>query len=165
MKSRRGGGLPGKVEQNMTPMIDVVFQLLAFFVMTFKLATVEGDFNVKMPLSAPSAGVSENPFPPIRLIMKANAAGDLAIMQRGDRAMGGAKSEAKFRQLHSEILSLVGNDTGPGSMASQMEVELECDPQLHYSNVIAAITAVSGYIKNGKTFRLIEKVKFAAPKS
>ena len=27
----------------MTPMIDIVFQLLIFFVMTFKIAAVEGD--------------------------------------------------------------------------------------------------------------------------
>lgn len=160
MKKRRGGGLPGKVDQNMTPMIDVVFQLLAFFVMTFKLATVEGDFNIKMPISAPSAGVSENPFPPIRLIMKANAAGQLVSMNMGDRVLG-----TNFNQLHNEILSLVGNSTGPGSMASQMEVELDCDPALHYTNVIKAMTAVSGHMnKEGQITRLIEKVKFASPK-
>jgi biopolymer transport protein ExbD len=161
MKARRGGGLPGKVEQNMTPMIDVVFQLLAFFVMTFKLATVEGDFNIKMPISAPSAGVSENPFPPIRLVMKAGAGGQLAVMNMGDRPLG-----TDFKLLHNEILSLVGNSTGPGSMASQMEVELDCDPALHYTNVIKAITAVSGHMNaQGQVIRLIEKVKFASPKS
>ena len=159
-RKRRGGGLPGKVDQNMTPMIDVVFQLLAFFVMSFKMASVEGDFNIKMPLSAPSSGASDNPFPPVRLIMKADGGGNLVSMQMGDRPLG-----TNFGQLHSEILSLVGNDTGPGSMASQMEVELECDQQLHYSNVIKAITAVSGYLnKQGQTIRLIEKVKFASPK-
>ena len=52
MKPRRGPSGPAKVEQNMTPMIDIVFQLLTFFIMTLKIATQEGDFNIKMPLAA-----------------------------------------------------------------------------------------------------------------
>ena len=36
----------------MTPMIDIVFNLLIFFVMTFKITAPEGDFNVKMPAQA-----------------------------------------------------------------------------------------------------------------
>lgn len=164
MKARRSGGLPGKVEQNMTPMIDVVFQLLAFFVMSFKLATVEGDFNIKMPLSAPSSGTSENPFPPVRLIMKADGAGNLVSLAMGERNLGGASTA--FTTLHNEILTLVGTDTGPGSMASQMEVELDCDPNLHYTNVIKAITAVSGHfdLKSQKITPLIQKVKFSSPR-
>ncbi len=47
---------PEKIELQMTPMIDIVFQLLIFFIMTFKIVEVEGDFNIKMPASAPTAG-------------------------------------------------------------------------------------------------------------
>ena len=45
-----------EIELQMTPMIDIVFQLLIFFIMTFKIIAPEGDFNIKMPLSAPSDG-------------------------------------------------------------------------------------------------------------
>ena len=31
----------------MTPMIDIVFQLLVFFVFTFKIVLPEGDFNIR----------------------------------------------------------------------------------------------------------------------
>ena len=43
---------------SMTPMIDIVFQLLVFFVMTYKVTVMEGDFNIKMPRAAeePSRG-------------------------------------------------------------------------------------------------------------
>ncbi len=34
----------------MTPMIDVVFQLLIFFMLTLKIIAPEGDFNINMPL-------------------------------------------------------------------------------------------------------------------
>ena len=46
-----------KIELQMTPMIDIVFQLLVFFIMTFKIVAQEGDFNVKMPLASANAGV------------------------------------------------------------------------------------------------------------
>ena len=42
-----------KVEVQMTPMIDIVFQLLVFFIMTFKIVSLEGDFHVKMPRQQP----------------------------------------------------------------------------------------------------------------
>ena len=45
-----------KIELQMTPMIDIVFQLLVFFIMTFKIVSQEGDFNVKMPLADPLRG-------------------------------------------------------------------------------------------------------------
>lgn len=35
----------------MTPMIDIVFQLLVFFIMTFKIVSQEGDFHIKMPVA------------------------------------------------------------------------------------------------------------------
>ncbi len=38
-----------KDDLKMTAMIDIVFLLLIFFVMTFKVLAPEGDFNVKMP--------------------------------------------------------------------------------------------------------------------
>ena len=41
-----------RLQMNMTPMIDVVFQLLVFFIMTFKIVALEGDFNVRMPLAS-----------------------------------------------------------------------------------------------------------------
>ena len=37
------------VDLNLTPMIDVVFQLMAFFLMTFQVVSVEGDFQMRLP--------------------------------------------------------------------------------------------------------------------
>ncbi len=145
-----------RVEQNMTPMIDIVFQLLAFFVMTFKLAHVEGDFNVKMPLDVGNSGADMSEV--IRVRMEADPSGQLRRLRLGSRDV------PSFDHLHDEIMQMVGNDTGPGSIASRLEVELDCDEALHYDNVIQAITAVSGHIRNGRTYRLIEKVRFAAPR-
>jgi len=54
---------------------------------------------------------------------------------------------------------------GPGSAADKAEVELDCDPNLSYDNVIRAVTAVSGQVQpDGTVVELIKKIKFAPPK-
>ncbi|MEX0712744.1 MAG: biopolymer transporter ExbD [Pirellulales bacterium] len=145
-----------KVEIQMTPMIDIVFQLLAFFLMTFKITTLEGDFNIKMPAQAPSAGPVE--FPPLRVQLVADAQGNLAAIRLGDRPLTG------FDALHREILGLVGSPTGPNPLAGQLEVELDADYNLRYVNTVDAITAISGYVnKDGHVVKLIEKLRFTPP--
>jgi len=152
-----------KVDLQMTPMIDIVFQLLIFFIMTFKIVSPEGDFNIRMPLNAPSEGVPDPlQLPPIKVRMVANADGSLRGVQMGTNPLGG---ERPFDQLHNEIIAIVGTDTGPGSIAESTEIELDCDYNLDFEYVIAAITAVSGYVtKEGNVVKLVEKIKFSPPK-
>ena len=149
-------GLPDKIPIDMTPMIDIVFQLLTFFCMTLKVAEAEGDFNIKMPLAAPRAGVPDvNQLPPLKLRMQANNSGDCVNLVLGDRAFNGAD---RWQQLHNYIASVVGE----GSAAASAEVELDCDYNLNYENVIRAITAVSGRVaEDGQVIKLVEKIKFS----
>lgn len=151
-----------KVELQMTPMIDIVFQLIAFFVMTLKIASVEGDFNIKMPLAAPAAGPSSEILPPLKVRLTADAAGELAGIRLGERAL------PNFAALNQEIRGLVGAQTGPGALADAVEVELDCDYQLKYAYIIDAISAVSGYVAQSggqrQIVRLVEKIKFAPPR-
>jgi biopolymer transport protein ExbD len=148
--------LPGKVPIDMTPMIDVVFQLLAFFCMTFKIVAEEGDFNIRMPLAAPRAGNPDpNQLPPMKLRLRADGNGNLVDLVLNERSFSGP---TRFQQLHNHIASLVGD----GSMAASAEVELDCDYGLKYENVIAAITAVSGDVGgDGQIIKLVEKIKFS----
>jgi len=59
MKIRGGQDREG-VKLDMTSMIDIVFQLLVFFVMTFKITSLEGDFNINMP----ATGAPTDPIEP-----------------------------------------------------------------------------------------------------
>ena len=52
MQIRNANKAGEKIELQMTPMIDIVFQLLVFFIMTFKIVSMEGDFNIRMPAAA-----------------------------------------------------------------------------------------------------------------
>jgi biopolymer transport protein ExbD len=173
MKVRRKGKMSNKVDLNMTPMIDIVFQLLTFFIMSLKIAAAEGDFSIKMPLSAPRQGTpDERELPPFRLRMTANADGSLKGVRLDQQTLGANITAADqaagaFQALHQEIIARVGDDRGPGSIAATAEVEIDCDYDLDYENVISAITAVSGYVSphDGKSVvKLIEKIKFAPPR-
>jgi len=149
-----------KIELQMTPMIDIVFQLLIFFIMSFKIVAVEGDFNIKMPLATAAQQMPEDtpPLPPIRVRLAAGPDGQIAGIQMGEQPL------ASFRELHLAIRGLVGDTGGPAAGAEGLEVELDCDYALRYEYVIAAITAISGYIADGQVVPLIEKIKFAPPR-
>ncbi len=150
-----------EVELQMTPMIDIVFQLLVFFIMTFKIAAPEGDFNIKMPAAAPSEGVPEpDALPPIKVRLMATSSGRLAQIRFGNRRLGG---EDVFGQLREAVIGMLGDEPSPGVLATT-EVELDCDYQLRYEYVIEAITAVSGYVDEGRVVKIIEKIKFAPPR-
>ena len=54
----------------MTPMIDIVFNLLAFFIITFRIPAVEGDFNIKMPVNAPPSSESMDETAPLEITLR-----------------------------------------------------------------------------------------------
>ncbi len=159
MKIKRPAGVD-KVEQNMTPMIDIVFQLLTFFVMSFKIASPEGDFNVKMPAMGMPSQNNEEPPEEIKIKLTAGLGGTLASISMGSTPI------PSFPALRTEIMRIVGPDTGPGTRAEKIEVELDCDYSLHYKHVMNAITAISGRLDAaGNPIKLIEKIKFAPQKA
>ncbi len=162
------GNADDKVEVEMTPMIDIVFQLLVFFIMTFKIVSQEGDFNIKMPLSAPSTGLpDEDKLPPMKVRLVASSNGKLASIKLNDNSFAlSADGQHDFDRLHDYIIGLIGDDRGPGSNQETAEIELDCDYNLNYESVIQAITAVSGYVDdNGDIIKLVEKIKFAPPRT
>ena len=157
MKIRKTSAGVDKVEMQMTPMSDIVFQLLTFFLFSFKIVTQEGDFNIRMPVSAAAGNPDEVPANTIKIRLQAGPGGNLSGMQMNERPVN-------FAELHSNIISIVGSDRGPASAADNTEVELDCDYNLKYDNVVRAITAISGYVDNGHIVRLVQKIKFSPPK-
>jgi len=157
--ARKKSQLSDKIDINMTPMIDVVFQLMSFFMCSLKIVAPEGDFDIRMPLGrSATAVVDDQQVPPIRVKLSADADGTLAGI-----AMNG-NPVADFDDLQKKVVSLVGRGRGPDSLADKTEVEFDCDYGLKYSNVVRAITAVSGTVQDGQIVELIKKIKFTPPK-
>ena len=162
MRIRHIGTKDEKIELQMTPMIDIVFQLLVFFIMTFKIVAAEGDFNIKMPIGAPREGLPDpHQLPPMKLRLSANSSGQLIKIQLNQKGFG----REDWGALRGYIIGILGDDRGPNSIQQSAEVELDCDYNLNYQHVIDAITAVSGYINDDdKVVKLVEKIKFSPPK-
>jgi len=78
-----------EVELNVTAMLDMAFQLLAFFILTFKPAPIEGDVVLRMPRAAPTT-----------VVQKAPAAG-------ADR-----KNTNPVQGLTSLVITVLGDDNG-----------------------------------------------------
>nr|WP_052303724.1 biopolymer transporter ExbD [Pirellula staleyi] len=99
-----------KVPIDMTPMIDIVFQLLTFFIMTLQIAAQEGDFMVRMPLST---GVPHEPSPEtaptVRLRLHATMTGDLAEVRLNDVSYG--SGAAAWKGIQNQIVQLLGDGT------------------------------------------------------
>ncbi|NCA10367.1 biopolymer transporter ExbD [bacterium] len=158
--AKRESSLGDKVAVDMTPMIDVVFQLMSFFMCSLKVVAPEGDFDIRMPLGVAAAAATpdDQQVPPVRVKLSAGPDGSLAGI-----AMNGQPVK-DFDELNRRLLAVVGTDSGPNSLADRTEVELDCDYELKYVNVVRAITAVSGKVQDGLIVELIKKIKFTPPK-
>lgn len=163
MKFRSSGRKAEKIEAQMTPMIDVVFQLLIFFMLTLKIIAPEGDFNINMPIAAPSETKTDEPLlPDIKIRLVAAPSGELASLRLNSRDLG--NGDEAFERLNGEILRILGNPADPAN--KDMEVEIDADYNLNYRYTVQAIASARGRIdrKTGTMVSYIEKIKFAAPR-
>lgn len=154
---------PGDVPRvDMTPMIDVVFQLLIFFMLTLKIVTQEGNFDIHMPLGQAGKGAQDKTLPELKVRLISQPDGTLSMVQFGQRSLG--NGQAAFDRLNEEIIRLIGKPGSP--LAQETEVELDADYGLDYSYVIQAITSVSGRFDpvSREVIRYVDKVKFAPPR-
>ena len=172
-----------EIELQMTPMIDIVFQLLIFFIMTFKIVVQEGDFNVKMPKAAQSNEITDDLIPPFVVTLKADQHGNLNEIGIPSRTFPltppdmhlknvppAAQKQfrqtvlAAFAQMREEVKQFVGKDTGPDSLREKAEAEIVADDHLHYIYIIDAVTHISGYVEAKSPVKLIQNIKFKPPR-
>ena len=141
----------------MTPLIDVVFLLLTFFVTTLKITAPEGDFGIKMPLTGASGMVTSQTLPtePIRIRLTADQTGHLADIEVGSNRLG-----PDPQRLREQIIKLVG--AAPTEQEREnLEAIIEYDRVLKYQYTIDTITAISGHLSEGNVVPLIDKINFA----
>ena len=123
MRIRKTHGEEDRIELQMTPMIDIVFQLLIFFIMTFKIVAREGDFNVKMPAASPQQQTIEEPPPldlSVQVFLEAGADGGLAGIKvtafNQETAIEANSVSASFDELNDKIISIFASADSPGEV-------------------------------------------------
>ena len=151
------------IKLNMTAMIDVVFQLLVFFILTFKIVALEGDFNVKMPLASETPPEENLDAVPTLITVKLNAGeeGNIASIDVDDEFEAANLTGATmFSDLTNFVESTLAKNADP-STAEDIEVEFDIDYQLKYQFTVRAIGSVSGKVlPDGSVKTMVEKIKF-----
>ena len=150
-----------EVTLNMTAMIDIVFQLLVFFIMTFKVVTMEGDFDIKMPMAAEQTTTDfEKVTTLITVKITADDQGQVASLSADNGSRGESFSEDIFGGLTQFVEQTLGSAEGDPSSADDFEVEFDIDFGLRYEHTVKAIESVSGKIQaDGTIKKLVEKFK------
>ena len=116
---------------NMTAMIDIVFLLLVFFVMTFRVVASEGDFTVTMPAKEASSvnKPTDTPFEELHVYLNADRDGELTDISLGERSL------PDFVHLQGALAEVANSHT-------TIPVTIHADEHLRYEWLIDAITAV-----------------------
>jgi biopolymer transport protein ExbD len=142
------------VKIDMTPMIDIVFQLLVFFALTLKVASLEGDLAMQPSAERPTGASAPALMPALAVALRADEQGGLRSVELNGRPL------ASIAALHQEVATNLGADP---ALAAQTEARLDCDEHLAYEHTIAAVTALSGMrLADGQIQPLVGKVRFVA---
>lgn len=136
----------------MSSMIDIVFLLLVFFIMTFRITPQEADFAMQPAEAVGSAAKAPTTNLPLVLKLDATPGGAL-----GDMSLNGERV-ATFDELRSK---LIGLETDGG--LQDVVMTLDCDSHLKYEHVIAALDHVTAYRDAaGQRQPLVASTRFTA---
>lgn len=137
----------------MSAMIDIVFLLLVFFVMTFQVVPQEGDFTIEMRETGAIGGEPQLDVP-LNLRLTAKDDGGLASIRLNGRALDGRE----------ELLQLL-LDLDADSTLHEQTLHLACDYELAYDEVIKTLDVVTGRRDEvGNVRPLASKVSFVSPR-
>ena len=166
MRRRKKRRSQGEVELNLAAMLDMAFQLLTFFILTFKPAPVEGQVLLRMPPPQPITNVNagqkagsdaSNTNPVIGLntlviTAIANPDGGLRQMAVGDATMGSVPA------LERKLSSVLGD---PGSGFDQVIVQV--DSRLRYDELMQIIDVCTRQkLPNGEVLSKLSFVELPA---
>lgn len=145
--------------QNMSAMIDIVFLLLVFFMLTLQIAIPEGVHEVKA--QAEGSVPDHMVIPEIRVQLEAKSDGSLATVTLNRRLLG--QGQDGLRTLHNEVKRLC-EVLGPEN-AREARIIIEADYDLKYEHSARALGACSKYRDDeGRLVALGPKVQIKTPK-
>lgn len=141
-KKKRKGGHEA-VELNLAAMLDMAFQLLAFFILTFKPAPIEGQINLKLPPPQPitkpidgqQAGANEQNNSAVKgvnsvvISVSSTAGGKIGTMAIGEGTVSGLTA---FENRLKGVL-------GPESGASFDQVIIQVGSRLTYDELMKVV--------------------------
>lgn len=123
-----------RIEANLTPMIDMTFLLIVFFVLVSRISEVE---NVKMDLPEPEHPATVPPPDEGRLVLN-------VLPGEAGGIEGYKVGAAQFAPTAEGLASLERHLSGLFRASPDLDVNLRADRATAYSEVVPALEAIAG---------------------
>lgn len=141
-------GSGGGAEPNLTPLLDVVFQLITFFMLVTRFSTDNFDARVKLPVAGSARPVEGKPADQDRLILNIDSDGNLLWSGETldtERAIKELSTQAQLVRLN---LKIAGKEVKPGEPLPTIIV-VRADRRTPFSQLYRLITAcqANGFTK------------------
>ncbi len=141
-RHRKRSKLQGEVELNLAAMLDMAFQLLTFFILTFKPVMAEGQINLRMPPAQPVTPVksaeiagnnadNNNPVQGLNSLVISvipNAAGGIGSMALGESPL------ATLSGLNDRLKTVLSDQASPFD-----QVVIQVGSGLHYDALMGVV--------------------------
>lgn len=139
---------PGEVQLNLAAMLDMAFQLLAFFILTFRPAPVEGHFQLHMPPAVPQTQVEQSTdvnsstggetsafVETLDLYIMADNRGQVTAINVGQQTVvAGRLTGDALGKLNANLRSNFGIQESPYE-----RIQLHVDRRLHYDELMKIV--------------------------
>ena len=136
---------PAEVELNMAAMLDMAFQLLAFFILTFRPSPVESQISLRMPDKATTvaagqmsdSAASEAPGLTLTISVHASDTGEIAGIEVGEQTLGaGAGPDEIINALRATLKEAL-------TMAEFEGIALQVADDLNYERMMQVLDVCS----------------------
>jgi biopolymer transport protein ExbD len=127
-------------------MLDLIFNLLAFFVVTFNPPSPELNFDFALPESSQGKSTEPPPdsfefegelFQDVTIRLSATAEGELsAILVEGQKVDGIRGMVSKIQRMSGTMMGLAGD-----SEAALNTAQILADPKLKYAHIVQVVDA------------------------
>jgi biopolymer transport protein ExbD len=159
-----------EVELNLASMLDMAFQLLAFFILTFHPSPIEGQLALHLPPAAPITNVADNPkkaelaegggttAKTLEISVFSDAKGAVSKVQVGLRiAFVGPADEANLHNLDKQMHDAFSFEGSPFE-----QVVIRFAPALKYEELMKVIDlCMRQKMPDGQTLRKISFVEMS----
>lgn len=123
---------------NMTPMLDVVFLLLIFFVLTASFNVGEGILPADLPSGEAEANADDEPPPqPVEITLRSRGRGEMPAID-----LGGAGSLGSFLELSDRLSQLQRSEENPTApFSAEDPIIIRSDSEIPWAHLVNAFNA------------------------
>lgn len=147
MKKHKKKKKSEEIQLNLAAMLDMAFQLLTFFILTFRPTPMEGQLAVNLPppvaitdpnqkkpeVESSEEGSGVNPFETLNMYVTANSEGEATEIRVGKRTLSRGR-------LDERQLSALSRSLGEFFALTPYErVQIIADGKLHYGELMKVI--------------------------